>query len=346
MAGNNPALALKAREMMERQLKQMVRLVDDLLEVSRISRGKIELRREDVELAAVLRNAVEQSQPLMDERGHRLETNLPPERIVVHGDAARLSQVFGNLLNNAAKYTEAGGHVELAVRVEGGEAVVSVRDNGIGIPEDMLSQVFDIFTQVDRSLEKSQGGLGIGLSIAKRLVEMHGGRIAVASGGHRRGSEFTVRLPARVEARPDEDGSATGAWIVPGSLLPRRRVLVADDNEDSAATLSIMLEVIGNEVRIARDGREAVEIAAHWAPDVVLLDIGMPRLNGYDACRAIRATPSGREAFLVALTGWGGQEDRARAEAAGFDRHLVKPVEPKMLERLVAEIPARPEACA
>ena len=344
LAGGNPAMAEKARAMMERQLQQMVRLVDDLLDVSRVSRGKIELRREDIDLAATLRNAIEQSQPLMDERGQQFVVSLPKDvRIMVHGDAARLAQVFGNLLNNAAKYTERGGRVELSVRMDGSEAVVYVRDNGVGIPAAMLSQVFDIFTQVDRSLEKSQGGLGIGLSIAKRLVEMHGGSIRAASDGDRRGSEFTVRLPARAEPVRQDAGAASGAWPA-GTRGNCHRVLVADDNEDSASTLALMLEVIGNEVRVARDGEEAVEIAARWQPDVVFLDIGMPRLNGYDACERMRAQPWGRDAHIVALTGWGQREDRERAERAGFDRHLVKPVEPRLLEKLVAELPARDRA--
>ncbi len=332
----------KARAMMERQLAQMVRLVDDLLDVSRVSRGKIELRREEVDLATALAHAIETSQPLMADRRHRFRAVLPPEPIRVDGDPTRLAQVFANLLNNAAKYTEPGGEVELAVRFEGGAAVVTVRDNGVGIPADMISQVFDIFTQVDRSLEKTQGGLGIGLSIAKRLVEMHGGTITVESRGKRHGSEFTVRLPARAAAATEAPGAATGASVVPTPVSLRRRVLVADDNEDSAVTLSMMLEVIGNDVRVARDGQEAVEMAADYQPDVVLLDIGMPRMNGYDACRAIRSQAWASGAYLVALTGWGQEDDKNRALEAGFDRHLVKPVEPRLIETLVSSLPARP----
>ena len=338
LAGSNPQTAEKARGMMERQLVQMVRLVDDLLDVSRVSRGKIELRREDVELATVLRSAIETSQPLIDDRGHELRTSIPAEGIRVNADVTRLSQVFWNLLNNAAKYTEPGGIIELAVQPADGEVEIAVRDNGIGIPRDMQSQVFDIFTQVDRTLEKSQGGLGIGLSIAKRLVEMHGGSIAVKSDGYARGTEFVVRLPARLSAAPPRvEPPAQGASVPRGG----RRVLIAEDNTDSAITLAILLEAAGNEVRVAHDGAAAIEIAAEFAPEVVLLDIGMPRLNGYDACRVIRAQPACAGAFIVALTGWGQLEDRRRAESVGFDCHLVKPVEPAALEQLIRELPAR-----
>jgi PAS domain S-box-containing protein len=338
LAGADPATAEKARAMMERQLRQMVRLVDDLLDVSRVSRGKIELRREDVELSAVLRNALETSQPLMADRGHELVANVPPERIVVNADVTRLSQVFWNLLNNAAKYTEPGGRVELNVKLQGGEVCVSIRDNGIGIPPEMQARVFDIFTQVDRTLEKSQGGLGIGLSIAKRLVEMHGGSISVVSEGHRKGSEFIVRLPARVagEQGPECEDSRPRT-----ALGPRHRILVADDNADSVATLSLMLEAMGHEVRVAHDGVETVAMAESFRPDAILMDIGMPGLNGFDACARIRERPWARDVFITALTGWGQDEDKVRSRAAGFDRHLVKPVEPAMLERMILALPPR-----
>jgi PAS domain S-box-containing protein len=338
LASGNKDMVEKARAMMERQLSQMVRLVDDLLDVSRVSRGKIELRRSDIELAAVLRNALETSQPLMSERNHQLIARLPAERIIVDGDMTRLSQVFWNLLNNAAKYTDTAGRVELSVEAGDGQVAVRVKDNGIGIPANMRARVFDIFTQVDHSLEKAQGGLGIGLSIAKRLVEMHGGTIEVHSDGPRKGSEFIVRLPARVEAgaapiESEAEGSS-------GSVGPRRRILVADDNPDSATTLSIMLEVLGNDVCVAHDGEEAVKLAEQFLPDAILLDIGMPRMNGYDACERIRRQPWGADAFIVALTGWGQEEDKNRSRAAGFDRHLVKPVEPVMIEKLIQGLPA------
>jgi signal transduction histidine kinase len=334
LSGSDPAKIDKARGMMQRQLQQMVRLVDDLLDVSRVSRGKVELRLADVELASVLRTAIEASQPLMGERGHSLMARVPAERIVVHGDATRLSQVFWNLLNNAAKYTEAGGRVELDASFADGCVQVRVKDNGIGIPPEMHAHVFEVFTQVDRSLERAQGGLGIGLSIAKRLVEMHGGTIEVKSEGHRKGSEFTVRLPARVEApvRSAEHEAARQ----PANL--GKRILIADDNADSLETLQIMLEVMGNEVRVARDGEEAVKVAEAFRPDVILLDIGMPNLNGYDACARIRESGAGTRPLIVALTGWSQEEDKQRARAAGFDRHLVKPVEPRTLESLIATL--------
>jgi len=332
LSGTDAAKIDKARTMMQRQLQQMVRLVDDLLDVSRVSRGKLELRAADVDLATVLKTAVEASQPLMGERGHALAANVPPERIVVHGDATRLSQVFWNLLNNAAKYTEPGGRIELHAAFEDGHALVRVKDNGIGIPPEMHARVFEIFTQVDRSLERSQGGLGIGLSIARRLVEMHGGTIEVASEGLRQGSEFTVRLPARLEAPAKPEAEARRGPVNLG-----KRILIADDNPDSAETLQIMLEVMGNEVRVARDGEEAVAAAEQFRPDAILLDIGMPKLNGYDACARIRKGGAAG-AMIIALTGWSQEEDKARAMQAGFDRHFTKPVEPKTLESLIRAI--------
>ena len=336
LAATNPATVEKARGMMERQLAHMVRLVDDLLDVSRVSRGKIELRREDVSLAVVLRTALETCQPLVTDRGHTIVADIPADPIVVHGDLTRLAQVFGNLLNNAAKYTEPGGHIEVEVAMQADTVEVTIRDNGIGIPVDMQAQVFDIFTQVDRSLEKSQGGLGIGLSIAQRLVSMHGGSIRVRSAGHGKGSEFIVCLPVkfrssvRIESAPAPIRAPAG---------PRHRILVADDNPDTAETLAIMLGVMGHEVRVAHGAQEAIALAAEFAPGVILLDIGMPRMNGYEACERIRAQAGGREAFIVALTGWAQEEDRERSRLAGFDRHLVKPVEPARLERLIREVP-------
>ena len=340
IAHDNKPMAEKARSMMERQLHQMVRLVDDLLDVSRVSRGKIELRRDNVELAAVLRNAIETSQPLMAERGHELVARIPTDKIVVYADVTRLSQVFWNLLNNAAKYTEAGGRIELDTQMREGAVAVTVRDNGIGIPSNMLSRVFDIFTQVDRSLEKAQGGLGIGLSIARRLVEMHGGTIEAKSDGHGKGSTFTVTLPAAVVPRAAEipSGAAAPAGL---TRMACKRILIADDNADSATTLSIMLEMLGNDVRIAHDGEEAVRAAREFQPDAILLDIGMPKMNGYDACSRLRSFPDTASAYMVALTGWGQEADRNRARAAGFDDHLVKPVEPAMLQKLIGDLPHR-----
>jgi signal transduction histidine kinase len=330
LAGTDSKMAERARAMMERQLGQMVRLVDDLLDVSRVSHGKIELRREEVDLAAVLRNAIETSQPVMDERGHEFTADIPAAKITIHGDLARLAQVFSNLLNNAARYTPSGGRVSLEVKPLDREVAVTVRDNGLGISRDMLSRVFEIFTQVDRSIERTQGGLGIGLSIAKRLVEMHGGTIELASEGLGKGSAFTVRLPARIE------GSASGGESTRVPDAPRRRrILVADDNHDAATTLAMILEMLGNEVRVAHDGEEAVSVAASFHPDAILLDIGMPRLDGYGACERIRLLPGTSATFIVALTGWGHDDDKERARAAGFDRHLVKPVDPAQLQAIL-----------
>ena len=262
----------------------------------------------------------------MAERGHRFDTDIPASTITLDADMTRLAQVFSNLLNNAARYTPKGGRVALAVETREGEVAVTIRDNGVGIPAEMQGRVFDIFTQVDRSLEKTQGGLGIGLSIAKRLVQMHGGSIGVTSAGHDQGSEFTVRLPATIGA------AASGE-------PPRRRILVADDNEDAAMTLSMLLEALGNEVSVAHDGLEAVDMAASFRPDAILLDIGMPKLSGYEACALIRKQPDGSRACIIALTGWGGADDVERALAAGFDRHMVKPIDPRILEKLVQELP-------
>jgi PAS domain S-box-containing protein len=327
-------LVEKARAMMERQLGQLVHLVDDLLDVSRISRGKLELRRERVELAAVVNGAVETSRPLIDAGGHQLTVSLPSEPVFVDADVTRLGQVFANLLNNAAKYSDRGGSIRLTVEPQGGEVVVSVQDRGVGIPPHMLPRIFDLFTQVDRSLERSQGGLGIGLTLVKRLVEMHGGSVEARSEGHGLGSELVVRLP--VISPAVQPPAAVDGAVDPS---PQYRVLVADDNVDSAASLAMMLEIMGNEVRTANDGLQAVEEAAAFRPDLILLDIGMPRLNGYEACRAIREQPDGGRPVIVACTGWGQDEDRRRSREAGFNVHLVKPVDPADLEKLLAGLP-------
>ena len=332
LAGGDPAAVEQARAIMERQMRHMVRLVDDLLDVSRITRGMLELRRQRVDLAAVLRSAVEASRPLIEAARHALTITLPPEPIFVDGDPMRLAQVFANLLNNAAKYTEPGGQIGLSAERQGSDAVVSVRDNGLGIPSEMLGRVFELFAQVDRTLEKSQGGLGIGLTLVRRLIEMHGGSVAVQSEGYGHGSVFTVRLPAvliapaRAEAAPAEVGARA----------PCRRILVVDDNRDSASSLAMMLQLMGNEVRAAHDGLEAVQVAETFNPDVVLLDIGLPKLNGYEAAQRIREQPWGRDVVLIAVTGWGQEDDKRRSKEAGFNFHMVKPVEPAALEKLLA----------
>jgi CheY-like chemotaxis protein len=252
----------------------------------------------------------------------------------VEADFIRLAQVFMNLLNNAAKYTDRGGHIDLAAERQGGDVIVSVRDTGIGIPADKLSSIFEMFAQVNRSLEMAQGGLGIGLTLAQRLVQMHGGRIEARSDGHGMGSEFIVRLPVAPsvaeEQPPREAGTIRAA--------DRRRILVVDDNRDSATSLAILLKFKGNETQTAHDGLEALDVAAAFRPDVILLDIGMPNLNGYDACQRIREQPWGRDVVLVAVTGWGQDEDKKRSRDCGFNFHMVKPVDPGALEKLLAEL--------
>jgi signal transduction histidine kinase/CheY-like chemotaxis protein len=318
LAGTSGAAAEQARTMMERQLTQMVRLVDDLLDVSRITRGKIELRKERVELAAVVASAVETSRPLIEASGHELTVTLPPEPIPLDADLTRLAQTFSNLLNNAARYTEQGGHIWLTAERHGGEVMVKVRDTGLGIPADMLPKIFEMFTQVDRSLERSQGGLGIGLTLVKRLVEMHGGSVEARSDGPGKGSEFTVRLPVAVASASQQPQPSKGEGEKTAAPA-KRRILVVDDNVDAAASLSMMFGIMGMEVRTAYDGLEAVEAAAAFNPDVVLLDIGLPKLNGYEAARRIREQPWGKDMVLVAVTGWGQEEDR-RPTGSGFQR--------------------------
>ncbi len=320
--------------MMERQLTQLVRLVDDLLDVSRITSGKLDLRPERVELRAVVAAAAEDARPLLEQAGHDLAVVLPAGPVYLDGDATRLAQVVANLLNNAAKYTPRGGHVRLTLGLGGGAAVVTVADDGIGIPAAMLGKVFDMFTQVDRALEKTTGGLGIGLSLVKGLVEMHGGTVEAHSGGHGRGSEFVVRLPAAAttgDAPAETTVGTTG--VVPAA---GRRVLVVDDNADAADSLGQLLELLGHEVRTAYDGEAGVEAARAFRPDVVVMDIGMPKLNGYEAARRIRGQAWGAGIVLVAQTGWGQDDDRRKSTDAGFDFHLVKPVDPAALFALLA----------
>ena len=313
----------------------MVRLIDDLLDVSRVSRNELDIRKQRVELAEVVESAVESSRPLIFQSGHELVVHLPPEAFPLHADPVRLSQVFLNLLNNAAKYTNSGGgQISLSARREGSDAVVTVRDNGIGIPSEMLSRVFDMFTQVDRSLEKSQGGLGIGLTLVRRLVEMHDGSIEARSDGPNRGSEFVVRLPLVI--RPPTDTPVHDGTAV--KRLSHGRILVVDDNKDSADSLAMLLRLKGNDIRTAHDGVEALEVADTFHPETVLLDIGLPKLNGYDVARRIRQQPWGRDILLIALTGWGNDTDRRLSQEAGFNFHLVKPVDFTALEAMLAGV--------
>ncbi len=333
LARNNSEVVERSRAMMERQLGHMVRLIDDLLDLSRISRGTLGLTKERVELAAVAQSAIETSRPLIDEMGHDLTLAMPPEPIYVNADETRLAQVFANLLNNSAKYTERGGHIRLSVERQGSDAVVTVEDSGVGIPAHMLAKVFEMFTQVDRSLERAQGGLGIGLSLVQRIVELHDGSVEAHSDGDGAGSRFIVRLPVVRALGGEPFGEDVAEPVRPPSHL---RILVVDDNRDSATSLAMLLTLMGNETQTAHDGLEALEVAAAFKPDVALLDIGMPKLNGYDMARRIREQAWAGDVVLVACTGWGTEDDKRRSQEAGFDFHMVKPVDPVALKKLLA----------
>ncbi len=334
LAKGDPAVTDRARAMMERQVGQMVRLIDDLLDVSRVTRGKLELRTERLELARVVEAAVETCRPLIQASGHELAVTMPPEPVYLDADGTRLAQVLANLLNNSAKYTPPGGRITLAAELRDGTVAVTVADTGIGIPREMLGRVFDMFTQVDQTLVKTQGGLGIGLTLVKRLVEMHRGTVEAHSDGPGKGSAFVVRLPVRAAAPAPAPAPAAPAQA--NGTAGTRRILIADDNRDAATSLATMLQLLGNETRVAYDGLEAVQEAEAFRPDVILLDIGMPKLSGYDAARRIRQQPWGTGPLVVAITGWGQEEDKRQARAAGFDHHLTKPVDPAALAGLLA----------
>ena len=335
LAAGDENVVAQARAMMERQLGHMVRLIDDLLDLSRLNRNKLHLQRSRVLLADVVSNAVEAARPAIEAAGHALTVSLPTEPVFLDADLTRLAQVFSNLLTNSAKYTEAGGRISLGAERRGSEVVVSVRDTGIGIPADALPRIFEIFSQVDQSIERSAGGLGIGLALVKGLAEMHGGSVAAESAGPGEGSTFIVRLPALgaapepAAAAPPDNRRRTG---------PRRRILVVDDNQDSAATMAMMLELLGDEAVTAHDGVQGVEAAERFRPEIILMDVGMPRLNGYDATRPIREQPWGKAVTIIALTGWGQESDRAQSREAGCDGHLVKPVSLADLRKLIAEL--------
>jgi CheY-like chemotaxis protein/nitrogen-specific signal transduction histidine kinase len=320
-----------AREVIERQTQHLTRLVDDLLDVSRITQGKVKLACEPLDLSVIIHRAVEASRPLIDSRHHQLTVVTPPEPVRLEGDLTRLVQVVGNLLNNAAKYTDEGGHIRIEAAGEGAEAVIRVRDNGMGVPADLLPHVFDLFTQADRSLDRSQGGLGIGLTLVRQLVELHGGRVEARSAGFGQGSEFTVRLPAVAFV------ASTGAAAAESSQPAARalKILVVEDNVDSAEMMSFLLRLGGHEVRTAHDGQEALEAARVFVPQAVLCDIGLPGMNGYEVAERLREQPAFQETPLIALTGYGEEEARRRSKEAGFDYHLVKPVEPEVLDALL-----------
>ena len=333
MAGANPALAERSREVMERQLRQMVRLVDDLLDVSRITTGKLMVRRTPVQLQQVIRSAVELAEPFIKGRGHTLTVNLPDAPVWLEADATRLSQVFSNLLNNAAKYTNAGGAIRLDAAVEAGSVVVKVADNGIGLSPAMLTRVFDMFTQVDYSLERSNAGLGVGLTLARRLVELHAGKLEAFSDGPDQGSTFVVTLPLATAAVPQENAIAE-----PDAIAGQRfRILLADDNVDFSSSLATLLRGLGHELLVAEDGLRALEAAPAFQPDFAFLDIGLPGLNGYALARALRANAATSGTVMVAVTGWGQERDRQLAHEAGFDHHLVKPVEPANIRQVLAK---------
>jgi PAS domain S-box-containing protein len=325
----------RVRDVIGRQVLHLSRLVDDLLDVSRITRGMVMLRRAPVELAAILARAVETSRPLLDARRQELSVRLPAESLRVEADATRLAQVVSNLLNNAAKFTAEGGHVWLTAERQGGEAVVRVRDDGVGIPAELLPKVFDLFTQGDRSLARSEGGLGVGLTLVRSLVELHGGRALARSEGPGMGSEFEVRLPA-LDARPAPARGAEESEPQGRPPGPRRRVLVVDDNADVTDTMALLLKVDGHDVRTAPDGPTALAAAQAFRPEVVILDIGLPGMDGYEVARRLRQQGDLQKAMLVALTGYGQEEDRRRSQEAGFDAHLVKPADPAALQGLLA----------
>lgn len=370
---NTSPAARIALDVMDRQLRQLVRLVDDLLDVSRITHGRIELRRELTPLEPLLTTAVETTRPHLDAMQHRLSLELAAGPVLVDGDAQRLTQVFGNLLNNAAKYTSPGGHIVLGTQLRGDDIVISVRDSGIGIPPERLDEVFDLFVQVDTSLERAQGGLGIGLTLVRRLVQMHGGSVTAHSDGQGRGSCFEVILPvsrgqlpgrpdgdavgrsasaevASVQAVPDSAALSTAvprsvpalaaAPAVAGTTAPAagsRRILIVDDNRDAANTLAMLLDLSGHVVHTVYDPEVALAEFSGVAPDIMFLDVGMPKLNGLELATRIRALPGGDAVVLIALTGWGQAEDRRRTREAGIDHHLVKPADPDEIERICRE---------
>jgi signal transduction histidine kinase/ActR/RegA family two-component response regulator len=332
---NNPEQLDELRGMMQRQVGQMTRLIDDLLDVSRISRGKTSLRTERIEFRAVVNTALESVKAVVAANNQRLEISLPEEPVYVQGDATRLSQVVGNVLNNAVKYTPDGGAIYVNVACDGAKATVSVRDTGCGIPADHLASIFEMFQQVDQTLDRSQGGLGIGLTLSKRLIEMHGGTIEANSAGPGLGSEFLITLPAEVshELREVEPAPST----LPSPELSKRRILVVDDVHESAQTLARMLRAIGQDVSAAHDGYSALAYVREHRPEVVFLDIAMPGMNGYEVARRIRASTELEAPTLIALTGYGQDDDRRRAREAGFDFHLTKPTSIEQLRSVLLQ---------
>jgi signal transduction histidine kinase len=326
--------AADIRDMMDRQLVHLVRLIDDLLDVSRVSQGKIELRKERILAADVLRAAVESSQPFIDAAGHSLTIDVTADPVWLDADLTRLAQVVGNLLNNAAKYTPQAGHIALSLRTEDKDAVIAVSDTGLGIPANMRSKVFDLFAQIEHHADQAKGGLGIGLALVKQLTAMHDGVVSVESPGPGQGSVFTVRLPlAASQPETTRQAEQPALQPAPATFL---KVLVVDDNFEVAQTVGWMLEEMGHEYHLVHDGREALQAAREFGPDVVLLDIGLPGMDGYEVCRAFRQDAKLKDAFIIAQTGWGQLRDKTTASEAGFDHHLVKPVAYDHLQNLLA----------
>jgi CheY-like chemotaxis protein len=324
-----------AEDIIDRQVSNLVRMVEDLLDVSRITQGKIRLELERLSIAEAVASAVETSRPLIDSRRHHLQVRVPQEPVWITGDQARLAQVLGNLLNNAAKYTPDGGTIWITALREGENAVFRVRDTGIGIPGEMLARVFDLFAQVDNSLDRAQGGLGIGLTLVRRLVELHNGTVEVASAGPNQGSEFTIRIPALVSTRAANPARGPAALPAAGRGL---RILVVDDNVDAANTLAELLRIKGHEVRVAYEGLSAVEGATSFRPQVAILDLGLPGLNGYEVAQRLEEELLDDAPLLIAVSGYGREEDLRRSSESGFDHHFVKPVEVATLLRVLAEV--------
>jgi PAS domain S-box-containing protein len=343
MESSNPE-ARWVPEVIDRQLAQMSRLLEDLLDVSRLAHDKLALRRQRVELSEVVHNAIETCGPQLDAGNHAIKVALPEGPIFLHADPVRLEQVFSNLISNAAKYTPPGGHIGITGERRGDAVVISVKDDGVGISPEMLPRLFEIFSQGERALERSQGGLGVGLSLVRGLLELHGGRVEAKSDGNGQGSEFTVHLPLMLGSSSNSPSARSGAEE--SAVAARCRVLIADDARDSADSLAVILAMRGHQAHTAYDGEEAMTAAAQLRPEVVILDIRMPKRNGFEACRWIREQPWGKTTVLIALSGWGTEDDRRRTEEAGFDHHLVKPVAPEVLFPLVAPRPSQPGEAA
>lgn len=326
-----------ACDVIERQVRQMTRIVDDLLDVSRITRGKITLQKTLVDISSIISAAVETSRPLIESRKHRLNITLPSEPLEVQVDVTRMAQVVTNLLNNAAKYTEEGGQIRISADRDGDEAVITVRDNGVGVSPDLLPKIFELFTQADRTIDRSQGGLGIGLTLVRSLVELHGGSVSAFSDGLGQGSQFVVRLPLILNARNNEHGTLSARTNGAAKTKPQR-ILVVDDNIDSAQTLASMLRVLGHDSLVAHDGPQAIDAAKTYHPALVILDIGLPGMNGYMVAEQLRSIPELRGMYLAALTGYGEEQDRKRSQESGFNKHFVKPLGLTELQELIGSI--------